>query len=95
MQPCSHVSRAIHIEVTVDLSADSFINALRRFISRRGAVRSIHSDNGTNFVGAESEMKRGLEEMDHKKVKDFLLKEQCNYILWKKNPPRASHMGER
>ena len=47
-------SQAIDIEVTIYLSADSFINALRRFMARRGAVRSIHSDNGTNFVGTDN-----------------------------------------
>ena len=43
-------SRAVHIEVTNVLDTDSFIQALKRFIARRGPVRSIRSDNGTNFV---------------------------------------------
>ena len=33
------VSRAIHIEVTHSLDTDSFINALRCFICRRGPIR--------------------------------------------------------
>ena len=45
-------SRAVHTEVTNALDTDTFIQALRRFIARRGPVRSIRSDNGTNFVGA-------------------------------------------
>ena len=43
----------MHIEVANDLSTDSFINALRRFIARRGQPDEIFSDNGTNFVGDE------------------------------------------
>ncbi|XP_057292547.1 uncharacterized protein LOC130621256 [Hydractinia symbiolongicarpus] len=43
-------SRALHIELAGDLSTDSFILALRRFISRRGNPKTITSDNGTNFV---------------------------------------------
>ena len=42
--------RAIHIEVTNALETDSFILARRRFMARRGAVRSIWSDNGTNKI---------------------------------------------
>ena len=33
-------SRAIHLETAASLDTDSFINALRRFLSRRGPVRS-------------------------------------------------------
>ena len=51
-------SRAIHLEVVHEMSTDSFMNALRRFLCRRGHVRSIRSDNGTNFVGAQNELQR-------------------------------------
>jgi len=34
-------SGAVHIEVADFLGADSYINALRRFVCRRGAVREI------------------------------------------------------
>ena len=43
--------RAVHIETTVWLTTDSFINALRRFISIRGNIRLLRSDCGTNIVG--------------------------------------------
>ena len=46
------VSRAIHIEVTEELSSSSFINAFRRFIALRGNVKLVRSDRGTNFIGA-------------------------------------------
>ena len=86
-------SRAIHLESTKDMSADSFILALRRFLARRGFVKSIKSDNGTNFVGAEAELRKGWDEMDHRKVSDFLLSKKCDWISWERNPPCASHMG--
>ena len=47
-------TRAVHVELAGDLSTDSFILALRRFISRRGHPKTIISDNGSNFVGAKS-----------------------------------------
>lgn len=37
-------SRAVHIEVADSMETDSFINALRRFICRRGPVREIRCD---------------------------------------------------
>ena len=49
-------SHAVHIELTNSLDVDSFILALRRFMARRGTVRSIWSDNGTNSVGATNEL---------------------------------------
>ena len=32
----------------------------------------IRSDNGTNFVSASAELIRAFQEMDHKKIGDFL-----------------------
>lgn len=49
--------RAVHIEVAPSLDTDSFVNALRRFIARRGQVQEIQSDNGTNFIGGERELR--------------------------------------
>ena len=85
--------RAIHIEVAHSLTTDSFIMALRRFIARRGSVRSIRSDNGTNFVGADNELQRAFMEMDQQKITDFLAENGCDWIQWQRNPPTASHMG--
>lgn len=46
-------TRAVHIEVAHTLDTDSCLNAVRRFMSRRGQVSLIRSDNGTNFVATE------------------------------------------
>ena len=47
--------RAVHIEVVPKLDTDSCLNAIMRFIARRGKSNTIISDNGTNVVGAERE----------------------------------------
>ena len=86
-------SRDIHLETANSLETDSFINALRRFISRRGPIRQLRSDQGTNFVGARKELTQALAEMDHGKIKAKLLEEQCDWFPFKMNVPAASHMG--
>ena len=83
-------SRAVHMEVTMEMSTDSLINALRRFICRRGSVRSIRCDNGTNFVGTKNELYCDL---DHQKISDHLSRTGCDWITWKWNAADASHMG--
>ena len=86
-------SRAIHLETATSLETNSFLNALRRFLSRRGPIRQIRCDQGTNFVGARRELKEALEEMDHNRVKAELQRSQCDWIDFKMNVPAASHMG--
>ena len=86
-------SRAIHIEVVDSLSTDSFILSLRRFIGLRGIIRMIRSDNGTNFVDASAELIGAFQEMNHKKIGDFLEETDGDWMVLKRNPPLASNMG--
>ena len=82
-------TRACHIEIAPSLEADDFINVLRRFIARRGGVRLIYSDNGTNFVGAQRELYQAL-----LRSKGQLEKfAQAREIAWRFQPPLASHMS--
>ena len=49
--------RAVHIKVAYSLGTDAFLNAYFRFCSRRGTPKRLPSDNESNFVGAEKELK--------------------------------------
>ncbi|XP_072152096.1 uncharacterized protein [Bemisia tabaci] len=48
-------TKAVHIETTSDLTTNSFIAALARFICRRGKPSDLWSDCGSNFLGASNE----------------------------------------
>jgi len=85
--------RAAHLEVVSSMSTDSFILALRRFIARKGNVRVIRCDNATNFVGGESELRKAFCRLDHTKLNLFLSNLGTDWLIFRKNPPSASHMG--
>ena len=89
----SMASRAVHIEVAAVLETDSFINALRRFLVRRGPTRQLHSDQGTNFIGAKRELKEALKELNKDKIRLELLRNNCDWFEFNMNVPAASHMG--
>ena len=82
--------RAVHIEIAHDLSTDSFIQAVCRFVSRRGPPKELFSDNGTNFRGAEVEVKQMLEKWNQAKILDRLREKG---IQWHFSAPSASHTG--
>ncbi|XP_076664982.1 uncharacterized protein LOC143367242 [Andrena cerasifolii] len=86
--------KAVHLELVSDLTSEAFIAALRRFIARRGFCVNIYSDNGTNFVEANNNL-RDLQQLlrsdDHnEKVQTFLADRS---IEWHFIPPQAPHFG--
>jgi hypothetical protein len=84
-------TKAIHIELVGDLTTESFLNALKRFISRRGHVAEIYSDNATNFTGASRELKFLL---NSSKCQNLISQEMNNVnTRWHFIPPRSPHFG--
>ncbi|CAK9826422.1 hypothetical protein ANTRET_LOCUS4277 [Anthophora retusa] len=88
------VTKAIHIELATDLSTDSFLKCLHRFISRRGRCHSIYSDNGKNFIGARNQLNElGIllnTPQHNSRVQSSLAREG---IEWHLIPPYAPHFG--
>ncbi len=86
--------KAVHLELVSDLTSQAFIAALRRFISRRGKPTLLWSDNGTNFVGANREIKElyGFlkQQVIQQEVSEFC---SCQGISWKFIPGHAPHFG--
>jgi hypothetical protein len=65
-------SGAVHLEVATSWNTDSNINALRRFIARRVQVKKIRTENGTNFVGAERELKHSLLQWNQSQIESAI-----------------------
>jgi hypothetical protein len=84
-------SKAIQLELISDCSTESFLNALKRFVSRRGKPRYIHSDNAKTFVGAEAELQQMLKSTKFQaRVVNTLTNDNITFCFI---PPFASHMG--
>jgi len=82
--------RAVLIEVVLSMDTESFINALRRFIARRGRPEEIRSDNGGNFVKGERELREAVQQWNQGQIHEYLLQHNIKWIF---NPPAASHHG--
>ncbi|KAK3745439.1 hypothetical protein QZH41_005079 [Actinostola sp. cb2023] len=91
-------TRAIHIEDVSSLATDTFILALRRFMSLRGCPREIWTDNGTNFTGAEKELRNSIKSLNEEAIKKEVHARNtewhsCTMPKWRFQPPTASHMS--
>ena len=82
--------RGVHLELCYSLSADSCLMAVRRFIADRGHPETIFSDNGTNLVATEKELREGLANLNSSLVTEEMINRG---IDWKFSPPGGSHFG--
>ena len=80
-------TRAVHLELARDLSADVFIRCLRRFTARRGLPEIIVSDNAKTFKAAAKVLRKVF---SYPSVKRFLANRR---ITWKFNMDRAPWWG--
>jgi len=83
--------RAVYVDVAVSLSTPDFLNAFRRFIGVYSKPKTVHSDNGTNFVGAEKELVAAVERLNQDQELEVFNKRRA--IEWRFQPPSAPHFG--
>ena len=67
-----------------------FLCKLRSSCARRNYPVKNWSDNGTNLVRAQTELKKSLHQLEKKQISHY---SQCNEINWVFYPPQASHFG--
>lgn len=86
--------KAIHLELVSDLTAEAFIAAFRRFISRRGCPSLMWSDHGSNFVGAKGDLKEMYQFLSDQ-ITQGTISNFCasNKIEWRFIPEKSPHFG--
>ena len=85
-------TKAVHLEPVSDATARTFLECLKRFVSRRGCPAHIYSDNEGNFIGARRELQEMYTMIEHQTttISTYLLQHQ---VQWHASPERAPHFG--
>ena len=81
-------TRAVHLELAVDCSTMEFLQVLRKFFLIRGQPAVVMSDNGTQFVGAERELREMVTGLDKKQLQEFCAEKGME---WRFTTPKAPH----
>lgn len=85
-------TRAVTLEAVEDCSSETFIVSAHRFIARRGHCTDLHPGNGTNFVGAHSDLRELFNEASfHVQQTTFTLVQHGT--TWRFNPARVVPFG--
>jgi len=88
-------TKAIHLELVSNVTSEAFIAALKRFMARRGLIYHLYSDNGSNFVGANRELKEFFKsEVFLRQVHDYAPKTQFQWYFISSNSPRFGGLWE-
>ncbi|XP_042900642.1 uncharacterized protein [Parasteatoda tepidariorum] len=74
------VTRAVHLELVINMNTDSFLLGFRRFISRRGLCSILYSDNAKAFKKANNELKKWWNQINDPQVKNMFASKN---IVWK------------
>ena len=84
------VTRAVHLELAYGMNTDNFLMALNNFVARRGKVELIWSDRGTNFRGAQREIRELLQQLSEDELQEHLA---TKGIKFKFNTAYSPHQG--
>ena len=74
--------------MVTSLDTGAFLNAFVRMTARRGWPTRMLSDNGTNFVGAEKEVRELVCQLDHEQLQRMT---SSRGVTWHWNPPLAPY----
>ncbi|XP_030762208.1 uncharacterized protein LOC115887024 [Sitophilus oryzae] len=85
-------TKAVHLEAVSELTTKAFLATFDRFINRRGKPDNIFSDNGKNFIRANTELRKLYEFLvnNEKEISNYATRER---IKWNFIPPRSPNFG--
>ena len=83
-------TRAIHTEMAWTMETQDFLMCLSNFTARKGQIKTLTCDNGTNFRGAERELGQLIQQLDEDQIQQHA---RDNGFEFRFNPPGAPHMG--
>ncbi|XP_006816667.1 uncharacterized protein LOC102806440, partial [Saccoglossus kowalevskii] len=86
------VTRAIHLELVMDLSTDTFLRAFRRFAARRSLPSKIVSDNGSTYLSAAKEIQKLLESAS---IQNYFANHRMEWSFIPKRAPWFGGLWER
>ena len=87
---CCAVTRAVHAELTFDLSTYEVLRALQKFLHLFPTARHITSDNGASFHRADKELKLIYAHIKDGDIADWLTR---NQLTWTFITPKAPWVG--
>lgn len=85
-------TKAVHLEAVSELTTKAFLATFDRFINRRGKPDNIFSDNGKNFIRANTKLRKLYEFLvnNEKEISNYATRER---IKWNFIPPRSPNFG--
>ena len=87
-------TKAVHLEVVRNLSVEGFLAALCCFIARRSCPETLATDNGTNFRGAQKELKDLYDLLQAPKTQIAVNRYRTTqHTKWTHTPARSPHFG--
>ena len=83
-------TRAVFLLPLKDMTTPTLINALIKFHNLFPGLEVVYSDNGTNFKGAEKDIKAAVKAWNNEQIQESLM---LKGIEWKWGPPHCPHFG--
>ena len=83
-------TRAVHLELSTDMTTDKFLLAFQGFVGRRGLPHTVYTDNARTFHATNKHLALLWTCLSAAKTHQFLTQ---NNITWKFIAPRAAWWG--